>query len=73
MFFNFGLLKGYDRKLKEFVWKIRYSIDRFYLNHRMIAGNKMIIIGELLWKEKQLGLNQSDFDEGLNSFFHRMP
>ena len=57
MFFNFGLLKGPERKLKEFVWKIRYLIDRFYLNHRMITGNKMIIIGEILWKEKQLGPN----------------
>ena len=57
MFFNFGILKDPDRKLKEFVSKIGYLTDRFYLNHRMIAGNKMIIIGELLLNEKQLSLN----------------
>ena len=53
MFFNFGILKDPDRKLKEFVSKIGYLTDRFYLNHRMITGNKMIMIGELLLKEKQ--------------------
>ena len=70
MFFNFGMLKDPDRKLKEFVSKIGYLI-----NHRMITGNKMIIICELLLKEKQLSLN-TEFDgvwRSLNSCFHGMP